>query len=67
MKSDFAAARVHLDRAYHYLQGGDRASQEARVALVELLEAIVAAECREVGAGSEVLTFPMSKRTRPAR
>ncbi|PBB52471.1 hypothetical protein CK223_28840 [Mesorhizobium loti] len=30
MTSDFSAARVHLDRAYHYLRGDDPMSQRGR-------------------------------------
>lgn len=67
MKSDFAAARVHLDRAYHYLQGGDRVSQEARIVLIELLEAITSAECRQPGAAPEVVRFPIPRRARQPR
>lgn len=61
MKSDFAAARVHLDRAYYYLQGIDQTSQQARVSLGDLLEAIAAAECSQEGK-SDVLQFPVPKR-----
>lgn len=62
MKSDFAAARVHLDRAYHYLQGIDQTSQEARVALGDLIDAIAVAECSQSESKSEVLQFPVPRR-----
>lgn len=62
MKSDFAAARVHLDRAFHCLQGMDNTSQDARSALGDLLDAIVVAECRPAEAKSKVLPFPVVRR-----
>ncbi|MEQ1954490.1 hypothetical protein [Mesorhizobium sp. CN2-181] len=44
MKSDFSAARLHLDRAYHYLRGNDEASRRMCEKLDVLLEAVIAAE-----------------------
>lgn len=44
MKSDFAAARLHLDRAYHYLRGNDEASRKMCEKLDVLLESVIAAE-----------------------
>jgi hypothetical protein len=44
MKSDFAAARLHLDRAYHYLRGNDEASRKMCEKLDLLLESVIAAE-----------------------
>lgn len=60
MKSDFAAAHLHLERACHYLRGGDETSSEVRVALDLLIEAIVAAQYTRPVA--DVVEFP-----RPAR
>lgn len=62
MKSDFAAARVHLDRAFHYLQGMDNTSQEARSALGDLLDAIAVVECSSSETKSKVLPFPVVRR-----
>lgn len=44
MSSDFAAARLHLDRAYHYLRGSDATSRSTREALDLLIEAVATAE-----------------------
>ncbi|UVK37746.1 hypothetical protein LHFGNBLO_004830 [Mesorhizobium sp. AR10] len=56
MKSDFAAAHLHLERACHYLRGDDGTSSEARAALDLLIEAIVAAQyTRSAG---DVVEFP---------
>lgn len=44
MKSDFSAARLHLDRAYHYLRGNDEASRKMCEKLDLLLESVIAAE-----------------------
>lgn len=56
MSSDFAAARVHLDRAYHYLQGNDEISRNARDALDIVMEAVIVAECRKESA--QIISFP---------
>jgi hypothetical protein len=58
MKSDFAAARVHLDRACHYLQGIDHTSQEVRSVLDELIETVAVAECGQWEQKATVLRFP---------
>lgn len=42
--SDFAAARVHLERAFDYLDGNDEISKNAREALDLLIEAVATAE-----------------------
>lgn len=60
MTSDFAAARVHLDRAYHYLQGDDEISSNVRQGLDILLEAVIMAEY--VKPRSKVIRFPGSKK-----
>ncbi|MFI0844204.1 hypothetical protein [Mesorhizobium sp. IMUNJ 23232] len=44
MRSDFSAARLHLDRAYHYLRGNDEASRKMCEKLDVLLESVIAAE-----------------------
>jgi hypothetical protein len=45
LTSDFSAARVHLERAYHYLRGDDETSRAACEALDLIIEAVAAAEC----------------------
>lgn len=62
MKSDFAAARLHLERACHYLRGNDETSSEALAALDLLIEAIAAAQYTPPAA--EVVDFPRSARLR---
>ncbi len=44
LTSDFAAARLHLHRAYDYLRGNDETSYATREALDILIEAVAAAE-----------------------
>ncbi|MGX9181736.1 hypothetical protein [Mesorhizobium sp. BHbdii] len=44
LTTDFAAAWLHLDRAYHYLSGDDDTSRKSRAALDLLLEAIATAQ-----------------------
>ncbi|MET2830543.1 hypothetical protein [Mesorhizobium shangrilense] len=44
MKSEFSAARVHLERAYDALRGDDETSSKTREALDLLIEAVAAAE-----------------------
>lgn len=62
MKSDFAAAHLHLERACHYLRGDDETSSEVRAALDLLIEAIVAAQYMRPVA--DVVEFPRSARLR---
>ncbi|PDQ21884.1 hypothetical protein CN311_06600 [Mesorhizobium sanjuanii] len=62
MKSDFAAAHLHLERACHYLRGDDETSSGARAALDILIEAIVAAQYTRPLA--DVVEFPRSARLR---
>ena len=57
MKSDFAAARLHLERACHYLRGDDETSSGALA-----VEAIAAAQYTRPVA--EVVDFPRSARLR---
>ena len=56
MTSDFAAARAHLDRACHYLQGDDEISRNARQGLDILLEAVIMAE--HLKPTAKVIRFP---------
>jgi hypothetical protein len=56
LHSDFAAARLHLDRAYHYLRGNDETSRKACAALDLLIEAIATAE--HMRPRGEVVRFP---------
>jgi hypothetical protein len=56
MKSDFAAAHLHLDRACHYLRGDDETSTAALAALDLVIEAVAAA--RYARPEAEVLPFP---------
>ena len=44
MKSEFSAARVHLERAYDALHGDDETSNKTREALDLLIEAVAVAE-----------------------
>ena len=62
MKSDFAAARLHLERAGHYLRGDDETSSGALAALDLLIEAIVAAQYTRPVA--EVVDFRRTARLR---
>ncbi|AZO47835.1 MAG: hypothetical protein EOS58_17830 [Mesorhizobium sp.] len=56
MKSDFAAARLHLERAGHYLRGDDETSHTTLAALDLLVEAITVAQyARPV---AEIVPFP---------
>ncbi|UCI10277.1 hypothetical protein FJ974_21500 [Mesorhizobium sp. B1-1-8] len=60
MKSDFAAAHLHLERACHYLRGDDQTSRTTLAALDLLIEAVAAAQyARPLG---EVVEFPGSTR-----
>jgi hypothetical protein len=61
LTSDFAAARVHLERAQHDLRGTDDVSREARHAIDLLIEAVMVAEHRKPVA--EVLAFRRVKRS----
>jgi hypothetical protein len=46
MSSDFTAARLHLERAYHHLVGNDETSRRVGEALDLLIEAVATAECQ---------------------
>ena len=50
MKSEFSAARVHLERAYDALRGDDETSSKTREALDLLIEAVAVAEYRRPSA-----------------
>ena len=60
MKSDFAAAHLHLDRASHYLRGDDETSRAALAALDLVIEAVAAAQFARPMA--EVVPFPGTAR-----
>jgi hypothetical protein len=61
LTSDFAAARIHLDRALQYLRGNDDISREAHHAIDLLLEAVIAAEhCKQK---AEVIAFRRVKQS----
>ncbi|MCR4268040.1 hypothetical protein [Nitratireductor sp. ZSWI3] len=45
MKSDFSAARLHLERAQDYLRGSDATSEQIRQALDCLIDAVAAEQC----------------------
>ena len=56
MKSDFAAAHLHLERACHYLRGDDETSRAALAAIDLIIEAVAAAQYARPMA--EVVPFP---------
>ncbi|UVK46309.1 hypothetical protein BPNPMPFG_001937 [Mesorhizobium sp. AR07] len=58
MTSDFSAARLHLERAYHYLRGNDETSREACEALDLLIEMVAEAQHKRPVTG--VIAFPRS-------
>ncbi|RUW98200.1 hypothetical protein EN804_10940 [Mesorhizobium sp. M8A.F.Ca.ET.161.01.1.1] len=55
LTSDFSAARLHLERAYHYLRGNDEASRSTCEALDLLIETVAEAQHRKPEPG--VLEF----------
>ena len=59
LTSDFAAVRIHLDRAQYYLRGNDDVSREARLAIDLVLEEVITAEHRKPRA--EILDFQRVK------
>ena len=56
LTSDFSAARIHLERAYHYLRGNDETSRLTCEALDLLIETVAEAQHRRPEPG--VLEFP---------
>ena len=58
MKSDFSAARLHLDRAYDYLRGDDADSRKICEALSLLIEAVAVAEFTRPSRAATLLKFP---------
>ncbi|KRB23798.1 MULTISPECIES: hypothetical protein [Mesorhizobium] len=58
MTSDFSAARIHLERAYHYLRGNDETSRSTCEALDLLIETVAEAQHRRSETG--VLAFPQA-------
>jgi len=63
LTSDFSAARIHLERAYHYLRGSDETSRSACEALDLLIEMVAEAQHRRPEAG--VLEFPQAAARQP--
>jgi hypothetical protein len=64
LTSDFSAARIHLERAYHYLRGNDETSRSTCEALDLLIETVAEAQHKRPEAG--VLEFPPPTAPRPA-
>ncbi|WP_172349594.1 hypothetical protein [Mesorhizobium sp. NZP2298] len=64
MTSDFSAARIHLERAYHYLRGNDETSRSTCEALDLLIETVAEAQHRRPGTG--VLDFPQATMRQPS-
>jgi len=60
MKSDFGAARAHLEKACHLLAGSDETSRKTREALDWLIDAVLAAEHSRPEA--EIIPFPSRRR-----
>lgn len=58
LTSDFSAARIHLERAYHYLRGNDETSRLTCEALDLLIETVAEAQHRRPEAG--VVEFPQA-------
>ncbi|WP_181176332.1 MULTISPECIES: hypothetical protein [unclassified Mesorhizobium] len=65
MTSDFPAARIHLERAYHYLRGNDGTSRSACEALDLLIEMVAEAQHKRPEAG--VLELPQTTVRQPLR
>jgi hypothetical protein len=64
LNSDFAAARVHLDRALHYLRGSDAVSRDSCMTIDLLLEAVITAEFQKKPA--KVLEFRNPRASAPS-
>ena len=56
LTSDFSAARIHLERAFHSLRGSDEISQKACEALDLLVDAVIKAETKR--SSCKILAFP---------
>ena len=56
MKSDFAAAQLHLQRAYDYLKGTDEVSSKVCQTLDVLIEVVATKDCR-IDRG-KIIRFP---------
>jgi len=63
VRSDFSAARFHLDRAYLYLGGTDEMSQQARLAINLLIEAV--STCEFAAATSSILALREQRKSSP--
>lgn len=60
MHSDFSAARLLLEQAYHHLRGDDETSIKAREALDLIIEAVAVEQFRRPVRTAKVLEFPNS-------
>ncbi|MFU0503993.1 hypothetical protein [Pseudaminobacter sp. NGMCC 1.201702] len=68
MISDFSAARLRLEQAYHHLDGDDEVSASAREALDLLIEAMAHEQFKRPTASAKVLDFPkpyLKRKRRP--
>ncbi|WP_421916551.1 hypothetical protein [Mesorhizobium sp.] len=65
MKSEFSAARIHLERAYDALHGDDETSSNTRQALDLLIEAVAAAEYSRPSA--TVIDLPIRAKNPPGQ
>ncbi|MGB3391218.1 MAG: hypothetical protein WBA88_24925 [Pseudaminobacter sp.] len=62
MDSDFSAARLLLERAYHQLHGDDEVSIKAREALDLIIEAVAVEQFKRPPRVAKVLAFPNVRR-----
>ncbi len=58
MQSDFAAARLCLERAHSMMKGEDPRSGMLREAIELLVEAVITAEHSQAAAAAKVVPFP---------
>jgi|tagenome__1003787_1003787.scaffolds.fasta_scaffold18821214_2 hypothetical protein len=58
MQSDFAAARLCLERAHSMMKGEDPRSGMLREAIELLVEAVITAEHSQAAAAGKVVPFP---------
>jgi hypothetical protein len=62
LTSDFSTARLHLERAYDYLRGGDETSRKVCATLDLLIEAVVTSE--HARPSGQIVQFPRQTRKR---
>lgn len=62
MDSDFSAARLLLEQAYHHLHGDDDVSTKARQALDLIIEAVATEQYKRPVRIAKVLAFPTPHR-----